>query len=360
MKRYSLALLLVCLCAVPARAQETLLQSCVQALPQGPDITQDVQDQFHFLCAQVVNSLIAVQPGVGIAFSGGNPVLGTGTTLGRRLGILPRVSVTARANGAFIDMPGLFDGFSPVVTNEQPALPPMETVGVPVGSLQGDISIGLLNGISLGPTVGGFGAVDLLGSVSFVPVIEKAGISETITNFGLGARVGILEQGLVVPGISVSGMFRRMGDVTFGDIEAGDAGEFTTDLTTWSVRAVASKGVLMLDFAIGAGYDRYSSDTALDWRLTCATQNCLDENGDPITAAGQIAGELSSSAWNVFGDVSLNLLVINLVGEIGYQKAIEGLTPDDLRDAGVIEQDLSADALNGGHLFGSVGLRFTL
>ncbi|MBI4408264.1 MAG: hypothetical protein HY561_01065, partial [Gemmatimonadetes bacterium] len=328
--------------ASPAWAQEELLTQCAQVQVTDnsavADAPGDVRDQFRFLCAQVVNAVTNVQPSIGMAFNGGNPVLGTGSTIGKRILGLPRVSVTARANFAFADVPNL-QQFANEVTQNQQTLEAMETFGLPAVALQGDVAIGVFNGIKLAPMIGGFGAVDLLGSVAFIPKVkeieDKLGLDEAIINAGGGVRIGIIKQGILVPGVSVSGVYRRMGEVQFGEVDAprSDPGEFASNLSTLSLRVVASKGILFLDFAAGAGYDKYSSDLSFDWQLRCETNSCTSANaGQPIvlrpskTAGGTpapIEGELETAAWNVFGDVALNFLMLNIVGELGYQKSTD-------------------------------------
>lgn len=369
MKRISAILATLALSATPAAAQSDLLSSCTSAVPTDRDgnpvpvaVTNAVEEPFQFLCAQFVNSLTTVQPSVGIAFSGGNPVLGTGTTIGKRLGILPRVSVSARANVALADLPDLFrGGYSNELTALQPQLGTAPVVGVPVASVQGDVVIDLFDGISTGPMLSGVGSIDLLGSFSLLPKAEAVGLSESITNYGAGARIGILRQGLVTPGISVSAMYRVMNDIAFGSIEGGDPGEFSADLRTLSVRGVVSKGILALDLAVGAGYDRYTSDVSVGWLLDCKLLECETYQPGGAEIVGRFDGELTTSAWNVFGNVALDLLVLSIVGEIGYQKAVDGISVDDLEDAELpSSRHLTAKDLGGGRLFGSIGLRLTL
>ncbi|HEX6939577.1 MAG TPA: hypothetical protein VF158_09200 [Longimicrobiales bacterium] len=368
MRRFVAAVAMLGIGAAPAAAQDGLLESCAAAPlnvragqnPPPAAAMPMIDEQFEFLCAQVVNALANVQPSVGIAFSGGNPVLGTATTLGKRVGILPRVSVSARVNLALADMPELFDEYAAEISEAAPELAVAQTKGIPIGSVQGDIALGLFNGISVGPTLGGIGAIDLLGSVSMVPKVAEVGLTDAITNIGVGARVGILRQGLLVPGISVSAMYRQMDEITFGDLAAGDPGQFSTDLRTLSLRAIVSKGILAFDLAVGAGYDRYTSDIALGWQIHCETDDCVAAEPSGIDIDGDIAGELSTAAWNVFGNVALDLLVLNLVGEVGYQKAVDPIDADALRNAGLPDGPLTVDALNGGRFFGSVGLRLSL
>lgn len=354
MRRPTIALALLCAVAAPAGAQDGLLQSCSVS---GLTIPESARDPFHQMCAQVVNAFANVQPGVGMTFSGGNPVLGTGSTLGRRLGLVPRFSATARTNVTVSEVPGLFEDYTPLFSDDSD-LAAMEVVRLPMVAFQGDVALGLFNGLSLGPALGGFGAVDLLGSVAFLPKVDRLGLADPIVSYGGGLRVGILQQGLVTPGISLSGLYRRMGSFGFGDREAGDPGDFEMDLRTLSLRAVASKGILLLDLAVGAGYDRYTSDVALGWRITCATSECRAANSGQVWEGdGQIQGELTTAAWNVFGNVALNLLVFNLVGEVGYQKAVDPLGLEDLEKAGLPRKQLTDGDLKGGRLFGSVGLR---
>jgi hypothetical protein len=362
MKRLIASVFALCLVAAPAVAQEDLLSSCatVQALadpPMSGGVPSEVNQQFQFLCGQVVNALTNVQPTLGIAFSGGAHTLGTATTIGRRLGAIPRISVTARVNGAFADAPDLFDGFDPGF--DDGTVDAMGTMGAPVGSFQGDVVVGLFNGFPAGPAVGGLGAIDLLGSLSYVPAVERIGLRDEIVNVGVGARVGILKQGLVMPGLSVSGMYRTMlGDVVFGSLSDGDPAEFSSDLSSVSLRAGVSKGILMFDLAAGAGYDIYTSDVAMDWRLDCPASTC----GEPVTLRSSgVSGELSTAAWNVYGNVGLNFLLLNVVGELGYQKATDIADAAALRDAGLGTggQAPTTEDLDGGRLFGSIGLRLT-
>lgn len=362
---------LVCLLAVPAQAQQALLASCqgsapTDALAGAPEQLQtQVTQEYERLCAQAVSAIGDVQPAIGIGFTGGNPVLGTGTTLGTRLGAIPRVSATARVNAAFVKLPDVFAANVGHLIDDpsgaDPAMPALEAVGVPVVSIQGDVTLGVLNGFTIAPGIGGLGAVDLLGSVSFLPQIERIGMPQTIINGGGGARIGLLEQGLVAPGISVSAMYRRMGEVGFGAVDSGDPAEFATNLSTWSLRGIVSKGLLAFDVAAGAGYDRYSSDIAAAWELVCETTECrsLDENQDPLVLAGDAAGELSTAAWNVFANAALDIVVLNLVAEVGYQKPMDGITDQDLEDSELelTQGDLVAGTLSGGNIFGSVGVR---
>jgi hypothetical protein len=365
MKRLFLSMLVASVAAAPAAAQEDLLGECAAvqvtadpAIPGG--VPDGVNTQFRFLCGQVVDALTDVQPTVGIAFSGGAHTLGTSTTIGRRLGIAPRVSLTARFNAALADVPDLLDGFLPAGSADG-ELQVMGTSGVPVWAFQGDAVVGVFNGLDYGPALGGLGAVDLLGSVSFVPSAREIGLESAIATAGLGARVGILRQGLVVPGISVSAMYRRMlGDVSFGDVAAGDPAEFSSNLSTVSLRGGVSMGLAILDLNAGVGYDIYTSDVAFNWELVCPAGECVAGQDVTLSPAGPVDGQLRTAAWNVHGNAGLNLTVLNLVAEVGYQKATDIVDGAAMGDAGLPGVDPTGEALSGGRVFASVGLRLTL
>lgn len=356
----------------PAPAQsQALLDRCsgitasqieVQGALLPYSVPQDVVDQVQFLCEAVATTMSNLQPSVGIGFSGANPVLGTAATLGTRFGMVPRFSVTARVNGAFADMPDIFSDYAAQLSDAQDSLSTVPTTLIPVGSLQADLALGVFNGFGMGPALGGLGSIDLLGSVSFIPAIsalEDAGITEAIVNYGLGARVGILNGGILMPALSVSGMYRHMGEIQFGDIADGDPGQFSTDLSTLSLRAVVSKGLMIFDLAAGAGYDKYTSDPSFNFALECRTTDCQTAGGPDgvtLTMADDISGSLETAAWNVFANVGFNLFVARLVGEVGYQKATDVITGDDLSSG----RSITRDDLGGGRLFGSVGLRIGL
>lgn len=381
MRRNSLfALALAGLCATPLQAQdaEDLAATCagipasqVQIQNVNPVLTQsqreaivtEVIDELRFACGTVATALSNLQPSIGIGFSGGNPTLGMGGTLGTRFGLIPRFTFTARVNAAIAEFPEL-DQFAATLSDANDQLGPAPTARAAVGALQGDVAVGVFNGITLVPMLGGLGSVDLLGSVAFVPAISRVGIEEAFVTWGAGARIGILKGGLLAPGLSVSGMYRRMGEVAFGDIEDGDPGEFATDLTNLSLRAALSKGFLMFDFVIGAGYDRYTSDPsfnfAVEYDCPVGQPECTAAKADPtqplvLTMDPALTGEVNTAAWNVFGNVGMSLLLFSLVGELGYQQATDLLSGEDLQG-----RDVTDETLGEGRFFGSVGLRLTL
>ncbi len=378
MRRNALfAIALAAVCASPLQAQdgEDLLSSCSDLTADDIDIqnenpalsanaraaAEQVIEDVRFVCSSVATTLSSIQPAIGMGFSGGNPTLGMGGTLGTRFGLVPRIAVTARLNGVFTEVPDIFDDFEGTLA-EGESFDSLPTRAIPLGALQADVALGVFNGITLVPMLGGLGSIDLLGSVAFIPVIDEVGLEDAIISWGAGARIGILKGGLVAPGLAVSGMYRRIGEVQFGDVEEEDPGEFATDLRTLSLRATASKGIAMFDFAVGAGYDKYTSDPNFNFRVQCQTDECrlastnpASDEGLTLTMVENIDGEVETAAWNVFGNVGLSLLLLNLVGEIGYQQATDVLTGEDLEGRALTEEEIGE-----GRIFASIGLRLTL
>jgi hypothetical protein len=155
-------------------------------------------------------------------------------------------------------------------------------------------------------------------------------------------------------------MYRTMlGDASFGDLDAGDPAEFTSDLSTISLRAGISKGFLALDLAAGAGYDIYSSDVAFDWELLCPAGQCDPDQDVVLGTTGGVEGDLTTAAWNLYGNVGVSLLLLNIVGEVGYQKTTDVVDLGAFEAAGLPAREPTVEGLDGGRFFAGVGVRLS-
>lgn len=320
-------------------------------------------------CYTVAQAVESAQPQLGIVLTGGNPTLGTASTGGIRLGILPRVSATAKANLVFVRLPDILAesaGSAAQTLND--------ATGIPVPALSGTASVGVWPGISVAPTVGGVGAVDLLGSATWLPLgsFDVEGFSADTPDFsyGLGARLGLLRESFTMPGLSLSLMYHRLGTVSYGDVcgepllggvtqerdgytaavgpcasVEGDPGEFAVDLSNWSTRAAVSKRLLGLGLTAGVGYDRFSSDAAFGFRTRCAS-------GGPEHCFARFSGlEVDNDRWSGFVNGSFSLLMATLAAEVGW---LQGDAPISGFPAA---SDFDPE---NGTFFGSVGLRLAL
>lgn len=326
-KTLPLAVLAAVACAAPARAQ------CPASAP-GP-------------CATMIAAAEASRAQIGILAAGGNPAPGTASTGGVRLGFLPRASAGFRVNAVRTRLPDVTDerGIS-----ELPRYDLEETgTALAVGA---HASIGLYGGRSLAPTLGGFGALDLLADAAVVPVSGE--YEESALAFGAGVRVGLLRESFATPGASVSLMYRRVGEVRLGKLEGdavgGGAGESTGsvahDVSGWSARAVVSKRLLSLGLTAGAGYDRFSGDDEVVFRAPLPPSQGLGEVTHVIEDAARDDGR-----WSLFAAASYGLLLGSLTAEVGWMQG--GEAPGGYP----AENDFDPGA---GTLFGSLGVRISL
>jgi hypothetical protein len=363
MRRWSFLALVLAALAAPAggAAQESLEAVCAQ-VPVGALGA-------HEACVAAGQAATSAQPVLGALIGGGNPTLGTAGAPGFRLGIIPRVTVGARANFVPVRLP---DVLAQQVPGQLGAL--TRRFGVLAPALMGDAAIGITEGFNVAPGLGGIGGLSLLGSASVLPFRtfgvdgfdrERADIA-----WGIGGRLHLLRESFVAPGVSLSLMRRSLGAVGFGDVcpqgvqpfpvpgtappqeitvcvGPGDVGEFRFDLTDLSTRLVASKTLLGLGGTVGLGHDRFRSTIDFGFRGREAVP------GTNVTPAFRSTDhELSVSRWTVFGNLSYSLLVATLGLEAGWQQGTPPIT--GFRDIG------SEFDPRGGAWYTSLGARLSL
>lgn len=279
-------------------------------------------------CNTLAQAVEIALPRVGIAASGGNATLGSASTLGFRLGSMPRVAITPRVTVGKIHMP-------PIAARNGDEVDAL----LPVVAL--DASVGIFQGISLLPTVGGFGSLDLLASMGRVLLPGDEGFDSGATTWAAGAHVGILRESFTAPGVSVSGMYRRVGDVVFGDpdVTASEGYFLLDDLRAWSLRGTVGKRFLMFSATAGLGHDWYGSDA----QLRFATDDPAADGARTIQD-----GDYRSQRLTAFGNLAFTVVIVSLTGELGWQQGAEGFTGPGATD--LLEKD---------GWYGGIGLRLT-
>ena len=281
-------------------------------------------------CNTAVDAVRAFYPLAGMIVTGGNPVLGTGRTLGG----LGHVALTARVNAFKAALP------DPTATNQSP-VPSSFNGAVPAPMVEG--ALGLVKGLG-----GGLLSVDVLGSALILPTgirdlsvdSSAAHIGDAALGIGYGARVGVINGGFPIPAVSVSWMHRTLPRLRYGTLGpapgTGDQFEFTMDLTSDSYRAVAGWKFLLVDLAAGIGIDRYkSSNTNIRFY------------DSPTTTRTVVINPTNTRAL-VFVDGGLSLSVLKLVGEVGLQAG---------KDQSYVTQFSGFDP-KAAHVFGGLGVRF--
>ena len=332
MRRLASAVLPCLVLAATLRAQDAEPDprcsdpSIVGAGLVGSDACEKVKDLFRYM-----------NPQLGVLIAGGNATLGQGGTLGGP----GRFSIGFRANMLQAAIPDIDE----VPVNVGPAVrSSYETTGQLVPMPVFDGALGIFRGFPVGVThVGG---LDLLLNVAYLPDISDNGIDVTTPDgswkFGLGARIGILEEGLVVPGVSVTYQRRDLPTVSMtatSDDDSVTMNELRVETTAW--RVVVSKSFVIFGVAAGIGRDEY--DTSTDITYAVNDGDVVHRPSEPVPLTQDI------SRTNMFIDVSMNLALLKLMVEIGR------VSGGDVATFNIL--DPSADEAK---IYGSVGLRLRL
>jgi hypothetical protein len=213
-----------------------------------------------------------------------------------------------------------------------------------------DAAFGVFKGIPL-PLTNVLG-VDFLLNVSYLPELEHDPLSLTTPDgsfkFGYGARVGLLQESLVLPGLSLTYMKRDLPRTTLiaswegGALSGADTARLQNfDIGTTSWRLVASKSLLAFSLALGVGQDRYE-----------ATADAFYSVNEPLSApfqGGPVRYAFDVTRTNVFLDLVTNLGLMKLVATVG------GVSGGDIPTYNTF--DTEADA---SRIYGSLGVRVGL
>ena len=200
-------------------------------------------------CRNTILAAQAIRGGVAVVDAMGSQVAGSSSTLGRRLGRTPRVSLGARFRVAAFDMPDILaDGA---------ALPGKSTV-VAYG-MKATVVAGVLDGFSVLPSVGGFLSLDLLASLNLVWLQESDGFTENEGLISVGGRVGLLRESFTMPGVTLSLVQHYGSELSWGGGGDADA-QLDTDMVTTSLRATVGKDLFALALQAGAGFDWQKGD----------------------------------------------------------------------------------------------------
>ena len=304
-------------------------------LPDRPRASQDA-------CQMAVDIFQLVSPQLGLALAGGNAVLGSGSTLGGP----GHFSIGVRANVFQGDLPDI-TSFPAPSTNGRvqyagaSALPAKTTVlGLPTA----DAAIGLFGGVPLPLT--NVGGIDLLVSATYVPTIGDSTSDVRIApdrnlQLGYGVRVGLLKESIVVPGVSFTYLKRDLPSTSISG-SSSDVSISVRDakVKTSAYRLVASKTLLTFGIAAGIGQDKYDDEASVQGTVK-APAPVGTQTSDVIALSQKL------TRTNYFVDLSLNLPVFKLVGEVGQ---VTGGTVDTYNE-------FDSGRADKARTYGSVGFR---
>jgi hypothetical protein len=269
------------------------------AVSASPAVAQnDLQDLCpagNTFCERMGLAAELAQVRTGIGLAGGNPVAGASSTLGMRLGAIPRITIAGRMTGVQLDVPNTLSATSSGDIGNFPR------------SLNVDAAVGVFSGFSLLPTVGGFASIDLVASYGSLGLPDEF-VQESVQSWAAGVRLGILRESFTAPGISVTGMYRSIDDVQLGSTLAPNDGPGTffrvSDMGMWSARATVGKRILMLGATAGIGWDKFTGTAAA-------------QDGANFQVS---SNDFDNTRTTLFGNLSWTMLILNIVGEVGVQQ----------------------------------------
>lgn len=330
--RSTLLFLSVGAMSAPAVAAQGIDAQCPPGVlvPGGtPDNTRIAQDA----CQKAIDLFKYTAPQLGAVLAGGSPTQGiTGT-----LGGLGHFSIGVRGNALRASLPEV-DRVVPSTRGAQVSTYTLDNK--PAGFVTGDVAIGLFKGLPLGLT--NVGGIDLLVSASYVPNYTKGAFDVTLPGgtwkVGYGAKLGLVQETAIFPGVSVSILERELPRVNIAGT-SGDDMLFldSVRVKTRSWRAVAGKSLLFLGIGGGFGQDSYDSNASI--RVTVAPRaGTVGGSAGPILLGQKITRN------NIFGTIWFTSQVLRIVAEVGRASGgsiqtynqFDGTQPADNRTYGSI------------------------
>lgn len=243
-------------------------------------------------CQDVALTAQAAQGDLALLASGGTSVAGAASTLGKRIGSSPRFSLAGRLTGSEFESPRLGNALEPSTGGAS---------GVGFAA-QGTFALGLFQGFSLKPTMGGLLSVDVLATGSLLWAPGSLGFDGTEVAYGIGARLGIFRESFTLPGITLSAVQRWVQGVGVAPTGAAADAGLELGISTTSLRGVVGKDLWGFGWLAGVGWDRSSSDATI-----------------PTAAGGEAAFEnFANSRALVFAGVSWSYFLLQLSGEVGW------------------------------------------
>jgi hypothetical protein len=248
--------------------------------------------------------------------AGGAPAPGTASTLGQRVPGSPRVALGGGLIVQGMALPGLA-GRSPDGVTPLP-----EVTGVLAGVRAGAV-VGVFQGFSRGPTVGGILSTDLLANVGYLSLPGSLGFEEGVLGYGIGARIGVLRESFTLPGISLSAVRHGVGEA---EVVSASGPRLSFRSRGWSLRGVVGKDVLGFGLHAGAGVNR------------AAGRLVLHETG-PVGGGSPVYRRdgLPTTRPVLFTGATYTQLVFQVTGEVGWtggEEALAGRPPGSMDPGG--------------------------
>ncbi|HUE77735.1 MAG TPA: hypothetical protein VMM83_07315 [Longimicrobiales bacterium] len=249
-------------------------------------------------CRLAVGAARVIQPRLAAALFGGNPVPGTASTLGMRIGSLPRMSVSLRVTAAPAELPPILDRAR------------SEGERAFLTGLGAQASMGILTGFSPLPTVGGVLSLDAIARLAILPLAADGFHDGAAWGWAVGARLGALRESFTLPGVSLTGTYAGISRTAYGDPDDGTtAGFFDGAVHALRADLAATKRLGLIGVTAGVAWDRYASDLVAGFR---------EGAGAPPS---RIEGDAVNHRWSAYANASWTLMIFHAAAELGWQES---------------------------------------
>lgn len=252
-------------------------------------------------CARAAGAARDLAGYVGVLAGPGAALSGQSSALGMRLGGMPRFAMAIRAAGVSVVVPDLSDGMG--VGERSDFVPTAEAM----------LAVGVFEGFSVLPTVGGLLSLDLMGSGSFL-FFPDVGFNGRLTVISVGARVGILRESFTLPAVTVSFAQRFTGELALESTQGTAISWLDVDPSFTSLRATVGKDLFAFGVMAGVGWDDFTSLT---------TVRTVTSLGIPLIATAAV----DASRRTYFGGLSKQFGVLSWISaEAGWVQGFDPVT----------------------------------
>jgi len=306
--------------------------TCRTGVPTAATVTKNTEQQ-------AADFFQYMAPQISAAIAGGSPTLGQTSSLGG----LGHISVGVHGTALAGSLPDV-SKFPTCYTGAYSAQ--LETNSQVIPGAGADAAIGIFRGLPLALT--NVGSVDLLLSATYLPSYDDNNVSLTEPDgslkIGYGARVGLLSESIIVPGVSLTVMRRDLPTVDIAANSNATDSLFVTGLkmNTTSWRIEASKSLVLFGIFGGIGRDHYESTVSAVRASVVA--GALGRTNTTLNPSP----EQKLDRTDIFGGVKLNLLFFKLAAEVGRVSGGDVTTFNTF----------TGSEPGAARTYGSVGLRF--
>jgi hypothetical protein len=194
-------------------------------------------------------------------------------------------------------------------TLESP-LPAAGDAGTESSVLAGRLAagVGLFDGLSPLPTVGGVLALDAVAAVRLLQVPDSPSSPGYRVGWGAGVRVGIVRESFSLPGVTFSALRYWSGAIRYG-VSSGEGALVQLEPSLTSYRLAAGKDLWPVGVSAGIGWDQYRGSGRYEVRV--------DEGGGALTTA-RASGGLSMNRDYLFAGVNYTWLVTQIAAELTW------------------------------------------